>query len=166
MPDLGKMIGDIKPPDMSKMPDITKMMGDFKMPDISKTIEDVAGKFGPDMFKPLTSGISDMFKPMGELAMPSPQEMAGNLKNSVASLGSEFGTKASNVASIGAEKENALATPTTIQGLPNQDVLAGLLEKLNTSVAGMGGLLQEGNQIAQSGNNQLASAADNRFTIG
>ena len=155
--------GDIKMPDFSKMPDITKMMGDIKMPDVSKTLEGVAGKFGPDMFKPLTSGMTDMFKPLSNMSMPSTDGLFGGLKGMTAGLSSELGTKAAQTETGPAPATQEAAVPT---GLPNQDMLAGLLEKLNTSVAGMGGLLQEGNQIAQSGNNQLASAADNRFTIG
>ena len=163
MPDITKMMGDIKMPDVSKMPDITKMMGDIKMPDVSKTLEGVAGKFGPDMFKPLTSGMTDMFKPLSNMSMPSTDGLFGGLKGMTAGLSSELGTKAAKTETGPAPATQEAAVPT---GLPNQDMLAGLLEKLNTSVAGMGGLLQEGNQIAQSGNNQLASAADNRFTIG
>lgn len=163
MPDLGKMMGEIKPPDMSKMPDITKMMGDIKMPDVSKTLEGVAGKFGPDMFKPLTSGMTDMFKPLSNMSMPSTDGLLGGLKGMTAGLSSELGTKTAKTETGPVPATQEAAVPA---GLPNQDMLAGLLEKLNTSVAGMGGLLQEGNQIAQSGNNQLASVADNRFTIG
>lgn len=153
-----------KMPDFSKMPDITKMMGDFKMPDVSKTIESVAGKFGPDMFKPMSSGLSDMFKPISNMTMPNAEGVFGGMKGAVAGLTSELGIKTNTPEPAPSETTSSqTASPSVI---PNQDVLASLLEKLNTNVAGMGGLLQEGNQIAQSGNNQLASAADNRFTIG
>lgn len=134
-----------------------------KMPDVSKTIEDVAGKFSPDMFKPITSSMSDMMKPIGNMSMPSTDGIFGSLKGMTAGLSSELGTRSSNTESTSAAPAPARQESAV---LPNQDMLAGLLEKLNTNMAGMGGLLQEGNQIAQSGNNQLASAADNRFTIG
>jgi hypothetical protein len=133
------------------------------MPDVSKTLEGVAGKFGPDMFKPITSGMTDMFKPLSNMSMPSTDSLFGGIKGMTAGLTSELGTK-----TVKTDTAPAPATQESVAPVqaPNQDMLAGLLEKLNTNMAGMGGLLQEGNQIAQSGNNQLASAADNRFTIG
>lgn len=141
------------------MPDISKQMGDFAKNTFNP---EKMSSMGADMFKNVGTVMPDMFKKIGNVGMPDPTSLLTGLKGKVGSLTAELGTTKATKEAVAPEKETATASAIP-QGVPNQDVLAGMLEKLNNGIANVGGLLQQGNDIASSTSSKMDM--DNRFAI-
>lgn len=147
---------------MSKgMPDIASKMGDFFKTSINP--EKIAGASN-DMLKNLSTSMPDMVKNVGKIGLPNPSSMLGGLKGNFNSLTAELSTSQREKDIAAKDKENPIGEMEKLSsGNPSQDLLAGMLEKLNTGIANVGGLLQQGNEIASSASSKLEM--DNRFAI-
>lgn len=141
------------------MPDLSSKMADMTK---SAFNPEKMSTMGTDMFKGMNKSMPDMFKSMSNIKMPDPTSMLGGLKGNFNSLTSELSTNKATKETA-SNKEEALPSPTNVPAMPNQDALTSMLEKLNSGISNVGGLLQAGNDIASSTSSKMDM--DNRFAI-